>query len=98
MSSNATKRKNAGDGSAKRKQRKSKQNDDNLSDDEFDNFSDGSGDNIKDSEDAKDDIDDLLGEDSGLVSTEFETDAMLLPKFEYRSFSAWQRKRARKKN
>lgn len=69
MSSTSGKRKNTGDGNVKRKQRKSKQNDDD-SDSEFDNASVGSNDEQKnDSGDTKDDLDDLLAEDSGLVSS-----------------------------
>ena len=58
------KRKTAEDGNAKRKQRKSKKEDDD-GDEEFDQISGGSDEETKD---TKDDIDDLLGEDSGLVS------------------------------
>lgn len=66
MSSTSGKRKNTGEGNAKRKQRKSKQNDDD-SDSEFDNASVASNDDLKNESDGKDDLDDLLAEDSGLV-------------------------------
>lgn len=59
------KRKSAGDGNAKRKQRKSTKEEDESGDSEFDDVSPENNDEFKDSN--KDDIDDLLGEDSGLV-------------------------------
>lgn len=63
MSTTNMKRKSAGDGNAKRKQRKSKKEEEDSGDSDFDDVSAGSNDDLKDS---KDDIDDLLGEDSGL--------------------------------
>lgn len=63
MSTTEGKRKSGGDGNIKRKQRKSKKEEDDSGDSEFD----GTSDIQEDFKDSKDDIDDLLADDSGLV-------------------------------